>query len=98
MVTLQDLASLQRLEQMRADFLAMVGHELRAPLSSIKGSAATLVQSGATLDPAAATQFHRIIEEQADQMQELITDLLDVARIEGRAHWLSLRSQSKLIS
>ena len=82
-VTLQDLASLQRLEQMRADFLAMVGHELRAPLSSIKGSAATLVQSGATLDPAAATQFHRIIEEQADQMQELITDLLDVARIEA---------------
>jgi len=82
-VTLQDLASLQQLEQMRADFLAMVSHELRAPLSSIKGSAATLVQSGVTLDPAAATQFHRIIEQQADHMQELITDLLDVARIEA---------------
>ena len=82
-VTLQDLASLQQLEQMRADFLAMVSHELRAPLSSIKGSAATLVQSGVTLDPAAATQFHRIIEEQADHMQDLITDLLDVARIEA---------------
>ena len=82
-VTLQDLALLQQLEQMRADFLAMVSNELRAPLSSIKGSAATLVQSGVTLDPAAATQFHRIIEEQADHMQELITDLLDVARIEA---------------
>ena len=82
-VTLQDLASLERLEQMRAEFLAMVGHELRAPLSSIKGSAATLVQSDVALDPAAATQFHRIIEQQADYMQDLITDLLDVARIEA---------------
>ena len=82
-VTLQDLASLQQFEQMRADFLAMVGHELRAPLSSIKGSAATLVQSGVALEPAAASQFHRIIEQQADYMQDLITDLLDVARIEA---------------
>ncbi|MCY3646807.1 MAG: ATP-binding protein [Chloroflexi bacterium] len=82
-VTMQDLASLKQFEQMRADFLAMVSHELRAPLSSIKGSAATLVQSGTALDPAATTQFHRIIEQQADYMQDLITDLLDVARIEA---------------
>ncbi len=82
-VTMQDLASLEQFEQMRADFLAMVSHELREPLSSIKGSAATLLQSGVALDPAAATQFHRIIEQQADHMQELITDLLDVARIEA---------------
>ncbi len=82
-VTMQDLASLKQFEQMRADFLAMISHELRAPLSSIKGSAATLVQSGVAFDPAAATQFHRIIEQQADYMQDLITDLLDVARIEA---------------
>jgi len=82
-VTMQDLESLEQFEQMRADFLAMVSHELRAPLSSIKGSAATLLQSGVALDPAAAAQFHRIIEQQSDHMQELITDLLDVARIEA---------------
>ena len=82
-VTMQDLASLEQLEQMRADFLAMVSHELRAPLSSIKGSAVTLVQAGSALDPAAARQFHRIIEQQADQMQDLITDLLDIAKIEA---------------
>ncbi len=82
-VTLQDLAPLEDLERMRSRFLAMVSHELRAPLSSIKGSAGTLLKSGLALDPAATVQFHRIIEEQADHMEELITDLLDVARIES---------------
>ena len=60
----------------------MVSHELRAPLTSIKGSAATLIGSGDSLDPAEALQFHRIIDDQADHMRSLITDLLDVARIE----------------
>ena len=82
-VTVQDLAPLDDLEHMRAEFLAMVSHELRAPLSSIKGSAATLIRSGLAIDPAASAQFHRIIEQQADHMEELITDLLDVARIQS---------------
>ena len=82
LVTLQDLAPLEDLERMRVEFLAMVSHELRAPLTSIKGSSATLLASGAPADPAAVHQFHRIIDQQADYMQKLITDLLDVARIE----------------
>ena len=82
-MTVQDLAPLEDLERMRSRFLAMVSHELRAPLSSITGSAGTLLKSGLALDPAATVQFHRIIEEQADHMEELITDLLDVARIES---------------
>ena len=82
-VTVQDLAPLEDLERMRADFLAMVSHELRSPLSSIKGSAATLLRQGLALDPAASVQFHRIIDLQADHMEELITDLLDVARIQS---------------
>ncbi len=80
-VTLQDLAPLEEMERMRADFLAMVSHELRRPLTSIKGSAATLIEASADLDPAEMTQFHRIINEQADYMRSLINDLLDVARI-----------------
>ena len=63
----------------------MVSHELRAPLSSIKGSAATLIGSGASLDPAEMDLFFRIIEQQADHMSGLITDLLDMARIETGA-------------
>ena len=82
-VTMQDMADVEELERMRADFLAMVSHELRAPLTSIKGSAATVLGSSADMDPAVVRQFFRIIEEQADHMNELVTDLQDVARIES---------------
>jgi DNA-binding response OmpR family regulator len=84
-VTLQDMTPLEELERLRAEFLAMISHELRAPLASIKGSAATLTGSAETLDPAEMLLFFRIIEQQADQMSALITDLLDMARIETGA-------------
>ena len=81
-VTLQDMAAVEELERLRAEFLAMVSHELRAPLTSIKGSAATGLGSATDLDPAVVRQFFRIIEDQADHMHDLVADLLDVARIE----------------
>ena len=81
-VTLQDLAPLEEMERLRADFLAMVSHELRAPLTSIKGSAATVLGAATDLNPAVMRQFFRIIEDQADHMNELVSDLLDVAQIE----------------
>ncbi len=81
--TFQDLAPLEELARMRTDFLAMVSHELRVPLSSIRGSATTLITAEQNLDPAAAGQFYRIIDQQSAQMEVLITDLLDVARIES---------------
>ena len=84
-ITLQDLAPLQELERLRADFLGMVSHELRGPLTSIKGSAATLRADSDGLDPAERHEFHRIIEEQADHMRGLIGDLLDAGRIEAGA-------------
>jgi len=84
-VTLQDMADVQEQERLRAEFLATVSHELRAPLTSIKGSAATALGSTRDLDPSLMRQFFRIIEEQADHMNELVSDLLDVARIETGA-------------
>ena len=81
-VTLQDMGAVEELERLRAEFLATVSHELRAPLTSIKGSAATVLGSAVDLDPAVVRQFFRIIEDQADHMQDLVTDLLDVAHIE----------------
>ena len=81
-VTLQDMTALEELDRLRAEFLGMVSHELRAPLTSIKGSAATVLGSTADLDPAVVRQFFRIIDEQADHMHDLVADLLDVARIE----------------
>ena len=82
-VTLQDLTPLEELERQRAEFLGVVSHELRTPLASIKGSATTLKESANSLDPAEMDLFFRIIEQQADQMSDLITDLLDMARIES---------------
>ena len=82
-VTLQDLAPLKELEQLRAEFLGMVSHELRVPLTSIKGSAATALRASPTPDPAVVQQFLRIIDDQADHMHSLIDDLLDAGRIEA---------------
>ena len=80
-VTLQDMTSLEELERLRADLLGMVSHELRVPLTSIRGSATTLLNASSDLDRAQLRQFHQIIADQADHMHELISDLLDVARI-----------------
>ena len=82
-VTMQDMTPLEEVERLRAEFLGMVSHELQAPLTSIKGSAATLLESLNSLDPAVMVQFLRIIESQANRMRELIIDLLDAARIEA---------------
>ena len=82
-VTLQDLAALEEVDRLRAEFLGMVSHELRAPLTSIKGSAATLLETSADLDRAEMREFFRIIAEQADHMRGLIGDLLDVGRIDA---------------
>ena len=81
-VTMQDMADVEELERLRAEFLAMVSHELRAPLTSIKGSTSTVLESPTDLDPAVVRQFFRLIGEQADHMHDLVSDLLDVARIE----------------
>ncbi len=81
-ITLQDMTPLEEQERLRAEFLAMVSHELRSPLMSIKGSAAMALESPTDHDPAVIRQFFRLIGEQADHMHGLVTDLLDVARIE----------------
>ena len=82
-VTMQDLAPLRELERMRAEFLGMVSHELRAPLTSIKGSAATVLRASRIFGPAEVAQFFRIIDQQADRMDSLIGDLLDAGRIDA---------------
>ncbi len=80
-VTMQDLAPLEELERMRAAFLGMVSHELRTPLTSIKGSTATVLGSR-VFGPAEMLQFFRVIDQQADHMTGLISDLLDAGQIE----------------
>ncbi len=83
MVTLQDLAPLQALDRMRAEFLGMVSHELRTPLAAIKGSTATVLNTPQSFGSAETRQFFRIIDQQADRMSGLIGDLLDAGRIDS---------------
>ena len=82
-VTLQDLAPLEAVGRLRAEFLGLVSHELSVPLTSIKGSAATALGASPELRPAETLQFFRIIEQQADRMRGLIADLLDAGHIEA---------------
>ena len=81
-VALQDLAPLDELERTRAEFLGMVSHELRAPLVAIKGSAATVLGTPESYEPRELLQFFRIVDGQADRMDHLIRELLDMGRIE----------------
>ena len=81
-VTIQDMTPLEEQERLRAEFLATVSHELRTPLAAVKGSVTTLIDPPAPLSPAEMKQFHRIIDGQINRMHVLISDLLDVARIE----------------
>ena len=82
-VTMQDLAPLEELERQRAEFLGMVSHELRAPLTSIKGSTATVLGAAPAPTRAEMFQFFRIIDGQADHMRGLIANLLDAGSIEA---------------
>ena len=82
-VTLQDLAPFDEVARLRSEFLGLVSHELRAPLSAIKGAGVTLLEEPAGLDPAEMRDFFRVIVEQADQMRGLISDLLDTGRIDS---------------
>jgi len=80
-VVLNNLTNLRKLERIRSDFVANVSHELKTPVTSIKGFVETL-QEGALQDPEAAVRFLGIIGRQADRLTSIIDDLLSLSRIE----------------
>ena len=82
-VTVQDMAPIEELERMRAEFLGMVSHGLRTPLICIKGSTTTALSARPAPNRAEIRQIFRIIDEQADHMRSLIRDLLDAGCIES---------------
>ena len=77
-----DVTELRRLERMRQDFVANVSHELKTPLASIKAYAETLLD-WALHDENVNVRFLKRIEEQADRLNQLILDMLSLARIES---------------
>jgi len=85
LVSFRDLTEQERLNQMRADFIANASHELRTPLASVLGFIETL-QGPARDDAEATDRFLTIMAEQAGRMSRLIDDLLSLSRIEMKAH------------
>ncbi len=80
---IRDVTTLRELEQAKSDFVSTVSHELRTPLTSIKAYTATLRRRDVSFDEETRQQFLRVIEEETDRLTRLISDLLDMSRIES---------------
>lgn len=76
---------LRRTDALRSSLLSSVSHDLRTPLSSIKASASSLLQEDVQWDEEARRSFATTIEHQADRLNRLVGNLLDMSRIEGGA-------------
>ncbi len=84
LVVLNDLTELQRVDQVRRDFLSNVSHELRTPLASIRAMVETL-EDGGLDDRRDAEEFLARIHQQVDRLTVLVNELLDLSRIESGA-------------
>lgn len=80
-LTLHDITRLRHLEEMRKDFVANVSHEIRTPITAIKGFAETLIE-GAIEDRDNAGKFLEAIKNHSERLNSLVSDLLTLSRIE----------------
>jgi signal transduction histidine kinase len=81
--TAEMLAEKTRLEEMQSTFVSIVSHELQTPVAIIKSYAATLAREDAAWSPETIQRVARNIEEECDRLHRLITDLLDLSRIQA---------------
>lgn len=90
LLVFHDITEIKKLEQVRKDFVANVSHELKTPVTSIKGFTETLLD-GAKEDKETLEHFLRIILEESDRLQSLILDLLELSKIEQQGYTLAIR-------
>jgi signal transduction histidine kinase len=90
--TLRDITERARLEQAKSDFVATASHELRSPLTSIKGFIELLESTENENLTARQQDFIQIALQSTDRLVDLVNDLLDVARIESGQFEISPRS------
>jgi two-component system, OmpR family, phosphate regulon sensor histidine kinase PhoR len=89
-VVLHDVTEIRRLEAVRRDFVANVSHELRTPVTAIISNAEALVD-GAVGDPVHGPRFAEAVSRSAERLGALVSDLLDLAQIEGGGQLLDIR-------
>jgi two-component system, OmpR family, phosphate regulon sensor histidine kinase PhoR len=82
LVLLQDVTELRRAEAVRRDFVANVSHELKTPVTALKALVETL-ESGAARDPESGPDFLRRMHVEVDGLAQLVSELLELARIEA---------------
>ncbi len=87
-----DVTDIRRLESMRKDFVANASHELRTPVTAVRSAAETL-RFAMESDPESASHFLDIIERNAERLQRLVEDLLDLSRIESREFRLTFEDE-----
>lgn len=88
-----DVTPMKKLEQMRKDFMANVSHELKTPLSSIKGYSETLLETEVK-EPKQIKEFLKIIHRNAERVEKLVEDIMNLSRLEQHEEKLSLESVS----
>ncbi len=82
LIVLNDVTRLRKLENIRRDFVANVSHELKTPITAIKGFVETL-REGPDKSPEEADRFLKIVEKHTERLETIIEDLLSLSRIEG---------------
>ncbi len=88
-----DITGLKKLERMRTEFVANVSHELKTPLTAIKGFVETL-SNGAIDDKANAKRFLEIIADQTQRLENLVNDLLILSSIESKEVKMDFKEES----
>lgn len=93
-VLLYDITEIRRLEKVRTDFVANASHELRTPVTALKGFSEVLLD-GALDDPDRLRQFLEIIYKESKRLEILVNDILELSRVEQKQvpmkrEWISL--------
>ncbi|MDZ4778824.1 MAG: ATP-binding protein [Planctomycetia bacterium] len=95
-IVLKDVSRMRQLETMRTDFAANVSHELKTPITSIKGFVETLLD-GAMANPDDCQRFLQIVAKQSDRLNAIIDDLMSLARIEESAASAEITLESSFV-
>ena len=89
MVLMTEITTIKRAEETRIDFIANISHELRTPLASLLGFIET-IRGAAKDDKEATDRFLGIMQDQAQRMSRLVSDLLSLSRVEVQEHQLPI--------
>lgn len=90
-VVVRDITSLKEVDQLKSDFVSMISHDLRTPLSLIKGYVATLLRPGLALPEETRLRFLRGIDNATDRLTRLVDNIISARRLETGMYKFALQ-------